>query len=116
MMINRRSPAATICLVGMVGTVLLVDGCSNVGSDAYSRARLFDRGATETELTQAAGPPTERLNTPDTLCEEAGGSFELVYKVSARYLGGWLQDAPMHAVAFCIDDSAKIVARTIIDW
>ena len=115
-MINRRSLIAVTCLVGMVGAVLLVNGCAEVGGDAYSKARLFDRGATEAELTQAAGPPTERVNTPDTLCKEAGGSRELVYTVSARYLGGWLRDVPMYAVAFCIDRSSKIVARTMIDW
>ena len=116
MMIDRRSLATTIRVVCMVGTLLLVDGCAEVGTDAYSRARVFERGATEAELTQAAGPPAERVNTPGALCKEAGGSSELVYTVSARYLGGWLRDSPMFAVAFCVDGSSKIVAKMIIDW
>jgi hypothetical protein len=115
-MFEHRFLSATIYLASIAGTMLFVGGCAEVGRDAYERARVFERGASEAELTRAAGPPTERLNTPSALCKEAGASRELVYKVSGRYLGGWLADAPMFAVAFCIDDSSKIVETLMIDW
>jgi hypothetical protein len=85
---DHRFLAATICLASIAGTMLLVGGCAEVGRDAYERARVFERGASEAEL----------------------------YKVGGRYLGGWLADAPMFAVAFCIDDSSKIVETLMIDW
>jgi hypothetical protein len=75
-----------------------------------------NRGATEAELTQAAGPPTERLTTLDDWCKKAGGSRELLYTVRGRFLGGWLPDLRMSAVAFCIDDSSKVVDMAFIHW
>ena len=112
----RGSLTRAIHLLNLIGMVLLVDGCTEVGRDPFSRARVFERGATEVELVQKAGAPTERLNNPGTWCKEAGGSRELVYKVSARYLGGWVKDAPMFAVAFCIDEASKIIEKATIDW
>jgi hypothetical protein len=103
-------------LIGIIGMVMLMVGCAEVGTEAHSKARGVEEGATEAELVQTAGPPTEQSETPSRLCKEAGASRELVYTVSARYLGGWHRDSPMYAIAFCVDDSSKIVAKLFIDW
>ena len=48
----------------------------------------------------APSGPLTATTSPD--CAKAGGSHEVVYDVTIRYLGGWLGEDPSSLVSFCM--------------
>ena len=89
-------------------------GCSAHGFDANLKASMVDEGATEADLVKAAGQPTRRVTPPSQDCVKAGGTHELIYDVTIRYLGGWLGEDPSSLVSFCIDASSRIIQKVDI--
>jgi hypothetical protein len=86
-------------------------GCSVNGFDASVKASMVDKGASKADLIKAAGPPTRRVAPPSPDCAKAGGTDELIYDVTIRYLGGWLGEDPSSLVSFCIDPSSRIIQK-----
>jgi hypothetical protein len=86
-------------------------GCSANGFDAHLRASTVDEGASEADLLGTAGPPTRRVAPPFPDCAKAGGTHELIYDVTIRYLGGWLGEEPSSLVSFCIGPSSRIIEK-----
>jgi hypothetical protein len=101
------------CALGL--SLLLSAGCTVVGKDAEAKAVLVENGATEADVLRVAGPPTRRIE-PSDLCKEAGGNYELTYEVNTRYVGGWLSDTPMSAVALCFDATSRVVSKIFVQF
>jgi hypothetical protein len=85
--------------------------CTVSGFDANVKASSVDEGATEAQLLSTAGLPTRRIEPPSPDCAKAGGSHEVVYDVTIRYLGGWLGEDPSSLVSFCIGPMSRIIEK-----
>lgn len=73
-MVNRRIRVERFWVLLLV---LLSVGCTEVGRDAYSKALHVERGATEAQSREVAGPPTETIKPASELCARAGGSSDV---------------------------------------
>ena len=100
-------------LLGLTSALVaaLSCACTVSGFDANIKASSVDEGTTEAELLRTAGQPTRRIDPPSSDCAKAGGSHEVIYDVTIRYLGGWLGEEPSSLVSFCIGPTSRIIQK-----